>query len=256
MSILPGKFHGCTVQTTSRALAAAAAGDVYTMGSNQHGQLGHGHTQLSSRPELVEAITQMVVHVAAGSQHSLALMQTASAGQAQDEAEQRGQPPGHSEAASRGPFSDTAVDSPLPSVPVLPTRDPHSGVSRQPAAAQMHHAAVTAAAASAGTTGGHPLPSNISCPSPEGLQPPSGCSQQLLAWGFNGFGQLGLGDTADRLLPCPVDVGVGLAGQQGAQWSGTGLQQGPQGCGVEGGAMRVVQVEGGWWHTVALLEVE
>eukprot|EP00967_Tisochrysis_lutea_P100590 scaffold150211_cov17-Tisochrysis_lutea.AAC.1 len=54
-----------------------------------------------------------------------------------------------------------------------------------------------------------------------------------LAWGFNGFGQLGVGDTEDRFTPCPMSLSE--AGEENTQG-------------------RVMEVAAGWWHSLLLVE--
>ncbi|KAF5842172.1 regulator of chromosome condensation 1/beta-lactamase-inhibitor protein II [Dunaliella salina] len=118
----------------AHSLALSADGDVYSFGSNTQGQLGLGHcSSVCSNPQLVEAITDTIVQVSAGSRHSLAL-----------------------------------------------------------------------------TEQGRPL-----------------------AWGFNGFGQLGSGDTEDRLMPCAMCLSE---------------------AGDENKHGKVVEVAAGWWHSLLLIE--
>lgn len=91
------------------------------------------------------------------------------------------------------------------------------------------------------------------------------------AWGFNGFGQLGLGDEEDRCTPCPLDCRAGIATACTAGNSGNGaaaeetvVLQPPCGLeavgrgaakdkGAEQTCPRVVGVAAGWWHTLLLV---
>jgi alpha-tubulin suppressor-like RCC1 family protein len=55
---------------------------------------------------------------------------------------------------------------------------------------------------------------------------------RVLACGYNGRGQLGLGDMEDRLEPCAVPLGR------------------------DGQELRAADIEAGWWHTLVLVQKE
>ncbi|MEW5317488.1 MAG: hypothetical protein WDW38_008779 [Sanguina aurantia] len=57
-------------------LALSDTGDVYAWGWNDSGQLGLGHTQSANAPQLVEALTDTVIKVSCGGRHSIALTET------------------------------------------------------------------------------------------------------------------------------------------------------------------------------------
>lgn len=78
----------------------------------------------------------------------------------------------------------------------------------------------------------------------------------VLAWGYNGFGQLGLGDECDRWAPCAMR-GAGSGGDA----EGEGIGAGSAGGGDEGTedkaaapVGRVVEVAAGWWCTLLLVK--
>ena len=59
------------------SIALTELGDVYTFGRGREGQLGLGHRESVSSPAKVEALAhEMVVKVAAGWQHAMALTST------------------------------------------------------------------------------------------------------------------------------------------------------------------------------------
>ena len=77
VSIATGSLHcvACTVETgsTSEKGATWTAGDVYTWGDNDEGQLGDGSTNAIQRPRLVAALQgKKINRVACGSAHTLA----------------------------------------------------------------------------------------------------------------------------------------------------------------------------------------
>ncbi|KAG1670012.1 hypothetical protein FOA52_011168 [Chlamydomonas sp. UWO 241] len=86
------------------------------------------------------------------------------------------------------------------------------------------------------------------------------CGHALWAWGWGAWGQLGTGDTTSRDMPtCVALPGLGPDQSSSAAWQGGGGGGEPDGDtamrdDTPSPRARVVDVEGGRWHTVVLIE--
>lgn len=200
----------------THTLAVTDDGGLYTFGRNQNGQLGLGHTNDGLSPQLVTALQgQRIASVACGSEHSLAATEQ-----------------GRAYAWGWGRYGNLgdgeAVDRYLPTA-VVGLEGSH--VSQ--AECGWRHSAVVTDAGRVYTFGwskygqlGHgdhtdhmrpklveSLLSKLIIRVAGGWRHTMAADQEgrLYAWGWNKFGQLGLGDTEDRSAPTPVAALAGKA---------------------------------------------
>lgn len=67
---------GAIAAGVNACFAITRAGDLYTWGDGEHGNLGHGDTEDQPRPKLVEALRGvLLVAVAASEYHAIAAAQ-------------------------------------------------------------------------------------------------------------------------------------------------------------------------------------
>lgn len=189
----------------NHTLAISETGQLWSCGRGRHGQLGHGHFHDEGLLQLVETIRhERIVSVAAGRAHSVALAADGKIFTWGDAS--RGQL-GHAQlvAMMQGP-------NPQPlSIPF-----PQAIASLEPARLRPP-ARVTAIAAG----GDHSMAVTV--------------AGSLLAFGCNKHGQLGTGDTLDRLVP--TEVPLALESEAGQ-------------------LVRAMQVQCGAQHTLALVQVQ
>ncbi|EFJ39741.1 hypothetical protein VOLCADRAFT_70529 [Volvox carteri f. nagariensis] len=217
----------------THTLVVAGEGELFTFGRNQNGQLGLGHTNDCLSPQLVVALQgERVRSVACGSEHSLAATES---GTVFSWGWGRYGNLGDGESQDR----------------YLPTRVVGlEGIRMVSAECGWRHSAVVSEDGRVFTFGwskygqlGHgdhtdrTVPCQVAALRHTRISSVAGgwrhtmaadSSGNLYGWGWNKFGQLGLGDSSDR--PSPVLVGGALAGQ------------------------RVSLVTCGWRHTVAVTE--
>ncbi|GLI62584.1 hypothetical protein VaNZ11_005258 [Volvox africanus] len=201
----------------THTLVVAGDGELFTFGRNQNGQLGLGHTNDCLSPQRVVALQgEKILSVACGSEHSLAATEK---GTVVSWGWGRYGNLGDGESQDR----------------YLPTRVVGlEGVRMVLAKCGWRHSAVVSEDGRVFTFGwskygqlghgdhvDHTRPSQVAALQHTRIVTVAGgwrhtvaadsCGN-LYAWGWNKFGQLGLGDTEDRLAP--VLVGGELAGQQ------------------------------------------
>ncbi|KAG2425442.1 hypothetical protein HXX76_013652 [Chlamydomonas incerta] len=222
-------------------------GALYTFGRNQNGQLGLGHTNDCLSPQLVTALQgERVSSVACGSEHSLAATE---AGTVFSWGWGRYGNLGDGDSQDR--YTPTRVVG-------------LEGVTVTSVVCGWRHSAVVTDEGRVFTFGwskygqlghgdhvDHTRPCLVA-----GLQHcrvstvaggwrhtmAADAEGNLYAWGWNKFGQLGLGDSEDRASPTPV-TGFGLAG--GAEAAAGAAAAAPR---------RVALLACGWRHTVAVTE--
>ncbi|KAI3428492.1 hypothetical protein D9Q98_007317 [Chlorella vulgaris] len=189
----------------NHTLAISETGQLWSCGRGRHGQLGHGHFHDEGLLMLVETIRhERVVSVAAGRAHSVALAADgkiftwgdASKGQL-----------GHAQLVA-------VMQGPNPGPLSIPF--PQAIQSLEPARLKPP-ARVTAIAAG----GDHSMAVTV--------------AGALLAFGANKHGQLGTGDTLDRMIP--TEVPLALESESGQ-------------------LVRAMQVHCGAQHTLALVQVQ
>lgn len=189
----------------NHTLAISETGQLWSCGRGRHGQLGHGHFHDEGLLMLVDTIRhERVVSVAAGRAHSVALAADgkiftwgdASKGQL-----------GHAQLAA-------VMQGPNPQPLSIPF--PQAIQSLEPARLKPP-ARVTAIAAG----GDHSMAVTV--------------AGALLAFGSNKHGQLGTGDTLDRMIPTEVPLALESEGGQ---------------------LVRAMQVHCGAQHTLALVQVQ
>ena len=195
----------------SHSLALTSTGQVLAWGSNFWGQLGNGSTSNSSIPVQVSQPSGTVTAIASGENHSLALN---SAGQVLAW--------GSNSHGQLGNGSTT--DSSLPVVAGVPV--PSTAI----AGGGNHTLALTTAGDVAswgdnsfgqlgnGTTTDRSTPGRVSLPSGTTAIAIAGgflhslavtSTGQVMAWGHNGYGQLGNGTFTDSALPVQVSLPAG-----------------------------------------------
>lgn len=190
---------------------AVRNGGVYAWGENDAGQLGNGGTISSTIPVAVPALTCGVSAVAAGEFHSVAI---------------------HDGAVytwGTGAYGQlgTGVSSYTPRSPAIVSALP-SGVTAV-AAGLAHNVAIKSGAVYTwGSNGSGELGIGTYGPNPKNVPVPVGNlsdsvsaiaagygysfaikNAELYAWGYNGYGQLGTGNTTDSTVPVQI---AGLAG--------------------------------------------
>lgn len=162
----------------NHTLAISESGQLWSCGRGRHGQLGHGHFHDEGVLTLVESIQhERIVSAAAGKAHSVAL---AADGKMFTWGDARHGQLGHPQLAAlmQGP-NPQPIAIPFPQ----PIQSLEPGKLRPPAR-------VTAIAAG----GNHTMAVTV--------------GGSLLAFGSNSYGQLGLGDTIDRMLPTEVIMAI------------------------------------------------
>src|SRR5262249_54674200 len=196
------------------SMALTSAGQVLAWGGNQDGQLGNGTTANSGIPLPVSLPDgTRVKAIAAGEAHSLALTST---GQMLAW--------GFNATGDLGDGTTTDRHSPVPVA--LPAGVTVTGI----AAGEFHSLAVTSTGGvlawgfnnqgelGNGTTQPSNVPVTVALPAGTTVKAIiAGCehslaitsTSQLLAWGFNGDGELGNGTTTDSATPVPVSLPAG-----------------------------------------------
>ncbi|PSC69842.1 E3 ubiquitin-ligase HERC2 [Micractinium conductrix] len=189
----------------NHSLAISETGQLWSCGRGRHGQLGHGHFHDEGLLQLVETIRhERIVSVAAGRAHSVALAADGKIFSWGDAS--RGQL-GHAQLAAM-------MQGPNPAPLSIPF--PQAIQSLEPARLKPP-ARVTAIAAG----GDHSMAVTV--------------AGTLLAFGCNKHGQLGTGDTLDRLVPTEVPLTLDSETAQ---------------------LVRAMQVQCGMQHTLALVQVQ
>jgi E3 ubiquitin-protein ligase HERC3 len=191
----------------NHTLAISEIGQLWSCGRGRHGQLGHGHFHDEGVLTLVEAIRgERIVSAAAGKAHSLAL---AADGKIFTWGDAKHGQLGHQQlvALMQGP-NPQPIAIPFPQA--IQSLDP---IKLKPPAR------VTAIAAG----GDHSMAVTV--------------GGTLLAFGSNNHGQLGLGDTLDRMIPTEVPLA---------------LENDPTETG--GALVRCMQVQCGAMHTLVLVQ--
>lgn len=162
----------------NHTLAISESGQLWSCGRGRHGQLGHGHFHDEGVLTLVESVQhERIVSAAAGKAHSVAL---AADGKMFTWGDARYGQLGHSQLAAlmQGP-NHQPIAIPFPQ----PIQSLEPGKLRPPAR-------VTAIAAG----GNHTMAVTV--------------GGTLLAFGSNSYGQLGLGDKIDRMMPTEVIMAI------------------------------------------------
>lgn len=217
-------------------------GRVYAWGYNAYGQVGDGTTQDRTTPVVVKGVggsgeLSGVVQIAAGWYHSLALL-----------SDGRVVAWGYNSCGQLG--DGTTVNRPYPVVVKGPGGTGElTGVVALAAGGEFSAAVLSdgrvvtwgkndAGQLGSGGTGNRPYPGYVVAPAGNGelagvVRVAAGAGHMLavqddgslVAWGWNGYGQVGDGTTANRTKPVAVAV-----------------------------SSRVLQVDAGWAHSLALLE--
>ena len=195
-------------------IAAADNGAIYSWGENNHGQLGLGHCEIVHQPQRVECIPEAVTHISAGFKHCVAI--TASGVIYSWGCGRMGQL-----------GTGEALDSCFPLPFVLPISSGQtSGVAKSTSSMDVscgyEHSLLLDCEGTVWAWGGnsrgqlgissiaqssHPikisaLQTRVTCISAGAFH--SVCitfDSSVFSWGANQFGQLGIGDTIDRLEP-------------------------------------------------------
>ena len=166
-----GKFRIKMVAAGSfHAIALSLGGAVYSWGFNKYGQLGHGNTESCALPVRVSFLTGCVVtQVAAGDEHSCALGNTL-----------------------HGRHFGTAFDKNKPEQAMFTWGDNKHGQlgqgHRQASHLPVHVTRMCDKLITSISSGSN----HIMCLTDQ---------NQVYLWGHNKYGQLGLGDVHDRLIP-------------------------------------------------------
>ena len=142
-------------------------GKVFSWGANRRGQLGHGDTMSTSTPRKVDSFNRRVAQVAAGANHSVALMEGGLVFSW-----------GSGALLGQGKYNKSKGDSASASSSDEPTPMPVQALKKQRI-------------------------KKIECGWNFTIS--LSHSGELFSWGENAHGQLGLGDTKNRFLPVMVD---------------------------------------------------